>query len=152
MRAIALLPFLCLAGAALAEPAALAAAARAAPQVRWDAASAHRMDIDCDGKPDYALLGRAGGKVYVGIVRGPLEGARAHVFTFGVGQSQESVCEPTAKLRPESLDYDPKEAVGELPGFRRSKRCTAVALADEACDAFHFYWNHGTGRPDWWRM
>ena len=40
-------------------------------------------------------------------------------FAFGSG-IQKAVCSHTAALAFERLDYDPKEAVGEIDGFHRS--------------------------------
>jgi hypothetical protein len=121
------------------------------PEVRWDASSELSADINCDGRPDQALLGRREGKVYVGLV---VSGrARPEILGFGIGGAvQDTICAEPAVLRVESLDYDPKKAGGRLDGFRRSKRCKGLRLSGGQCDSIHFFWNHRTKELDWWRL
>jgi hypothetical protein len=55
----------------------------------------------------------------VGLILG--NAASPEILTFGVGrETQRAVCSHTAGLAFERLDYDPKEAVGEIDGFHRS--------------------------------
>jgi hypothetical protein len=124
--------------------------ATARPEVRWSAATGLKGDFDCDGQPDQAFLGRAGGRVYVGVVR---SGHRMpEILDFAVNPGvQEAICAEPAVLRIESLDYDPAKAVGEIPGFRRSKTCKGLRLEGGECDSVHFFWNHKTKRLEWWR-
>lgn len=122
--------------------------------VTWDKKTIVEIDINCDGKKDYALLGKAIRGVTVAVIVGPVSTkSRIESFEFFVGKhSQDSLCELPAKLRIESLDYDPTEAVGKLPGFRSSKKCNAFGLTDDICDSFHFYWNHEANTLAWWRL
>ena len=122
--------------------------------VIWDKTSIVEVDINCDGKKDYAILGKSKQGVKVALVVAPVsKDSKIHSFEFLVGKhSQDSLCQLPAKLRIESLDYDPTEAVGKLPGFRPSKKCNAFGLTDDTCDSFHFYWNHQTNRLNWWRL
>jgi hypothetical protein len=88
--------------------------------VQWDADSAVIADFDCDGRRDHAFLGRASGKVFVGLVHSPVP--KAQILEFAVDASQQAaICAEPAKLEVESLDYDPTEAVGKIAGFRRSR-------------------------------
>lgn len=122
--------------------------------VTWDKEAIVEIDINCDGKRDYALLGKSKRGVTVAVIVGPVSTkSRIESFEFFVGKnSQDSLCKLPAKLLIESLDYDPTEAVGKLPGFRRSKKCNAFALADGVCDSFHFYWDHQENTLEWWRL
>lgn len=122
--------------------------------VEWDKKSIIEVDINCDGQKDYAILGKSKQGVTIALVVGPVsKKSRIESFEFHVGkQSQDSLCQLPAILKAESLDYDPTEAVGKLPGFKQSKKCMAFVLADDACDSFHFYWNHQTNALNWWRL
>lgn len=123
-------------------------------EVKWDKKSIIEVDINCDGKKDYAILGKSKQVITVALLVGPVsKKSRIESFNFLVGKhSQDSLCQLPAELRIESLDYDPTEAVGKLPGFRSSKTCNAFGLADNACDSFHFYWDHQTNSLAWWRL
>ena len=121
------------------------------PGLAW---SSHpiQVDIDCDGKQDYVFLAQDAKSASVGVVLGRAT-SPITVRSFAVSSSdQDDLCAVPATIEPESLDYDPTDAVGELPGFARSKRCTAFVLSDGQCDPFHFFWNKKTGRLDWWRL
>ena len=125
------------------------------PPVTWKAASRLQVDINCDGIPDHVMLGRQGKKVVVAVVTGPLtKASRAHVESLFVGtDAQDSLCLPEVRLIIEHQDFDLIQILGgEPPGFRRSKTCKGFKIADDACDSFHFYWNHEANRPQWWRL
>ena len=55
----------------------------------------------------------------VGLILGNAASPEILTFAFGSG-IQKAVCSQTAALAFERLDYDPKEAVGEIDGFHRS--------------------------------
>jgi len=138
-------------GLALAQPKdGLQVLATARPEVRWSWATALQADFDCDGQPDQAFLGRAGGRVYVGVVRSGHPNPAVLDFAVSPGV-QAAICAEPAVLRIESLDYDPAEAVGAIPGFRQSKTCKGLRLEGGECDSIHFFWNHNTKRLEWWR-
>ena len=121
----------------------------AAPQVKWDTIAV-RGDFDGDGKTDEAYLGRANGRVYLGIV--VRTAPKPQLLDFAISPSvQQGVCHEPVTLTLEALDYDPGE-VGPLPGFRRSKDATGLRLDDDACDAVHLYWDHDAHRMAWWRL
>jgi len=111
-----------------------------------------RVDADCDGKPDQVFLSQDDRAASVRVVFGEVK-RRPAQFRFEASRSsQDAVCTMPVHVESESLDYDPsKEGVGELPGFRRSKTCSAFALVDGECDSIHFYWNHKARRLQWWR-
>jgi hypothetical protein len=121
------------------------------PDVKWDAKTALGADFDCDGSLDEAFLGRAAGKVYVGLVRAAVK--QPEILEFGVDPSaQAAICQEPAKLEIESLDYDPTEAVGKIDGFRRSRRCKGLVLSGGECDPIHIFWNHRINHLAWWRL
>jgi hypothetical protein len=122
--------------------------------VEWDKKSIIEVDINCDGKKDYAIFGNSEQGITLAVIVGPVsKKSRIETFNFPVGkQSQGSLCQLPAKLRVESLDYDPTEQTGELPGFHSSKTCKAFRLDDDACDSFHFYWDHQANALTWWRL
>jgi len=152
LRAVVVALVVSVSGAVLAqETSALRALTMYGPDVQWEAASELTGDIDCDGRPDQALLGRRDGRVWVGVVVSSK--SRPEILTFAVGGAgiQDMICAEPAVLRIESLDYDPKKAAGRIDGFRRSKRCKGLRLSGGDCDSIHFFWNHRTGELDWWR-
>jgi hypothetical protein len=124
----------------------------AAPEVKWDPNTRLRADLDCDGAPDQAFLGRAGGRVYIGVLRAG--DPRPAILDFGISTGmQNAICAEPAVLALERLDYDPAEVVGALPeGFRRSKTCRGLDLSGGDCDSIHVFWNHKRGRFGWWRL
>ena len=133
------------------SPAPLRAVVAYAPDVKWESISELAADLDCDGRPDRALLGRHSGTIYVGVL---LSSKREpQLFGFAVDPGiQNAICAEPAVLTIESLDYDPKEeGVGPIAGFRRSKRCKGLRLEGGECDSIHFFWNHKTRRLEWWR-
>jgi hypothetical protein len=120
------------------------------PDIKWDLKSALNADIDCDRAPDKIFLGRAAGKIYVGVVRAAIK--EPEILEFRVGfHAQDGICQEPAKLGIESLDYDPADEIGELDGFRRSRRCKGLLLSGGECDPIHLYWNYNVKHMGWWR-
>ncbi|MES2103165.1 MAG: hypothetical protein V4634_04040 [Pseudomonadota bacterium] len=114
-------------------------------------AGAETVDIDCDGKPDKVFLSQSKTSVAVRVEFG-VSSKKAARFQFDVAAGRQSaVCTIPVHLEVESLDYDPTDAVGPLPGFKSSKTCKSVALVDDECDSIHFFWNHKTRHLQWWR-
>lgn len=108
-------------------------------------------DIDCDGHVDTVSYSVTSESVHL-EVRLKGESRRSKPITFSIGaDSQSSLCAAPVKIALESQDFDPKEDLGSLPGFRRSKVCKGIVLDDEQCDAIHVYWNHDEGSLAWWR-
>ena len=118
--------------------------------VAWDAATRLVGDVDCDGIADTAFVGRTKSRVFVGLVRAA--SASPEVLSFAIDSGiQQAVCSDKAVLIFESLDYDPGEAVGEVPGFQRSVTCKGLDLGDGDCDSIHMFWNTATQHLDDWR-
>lgn len=123
------------------------------PSVPWSSQSAIAVDIDCDGKTDYVLLSQTKHRASVGLVLGKTKGRKVFVQEIAIAKpKQESLCAGPAELDSESLDYDPTDAVGDLPGFKSSKTCSAFVLSGGECDSFHFYWDHQHHNLTWWRL
>src|SRR4051794_6119390 len=69
LRAIVVALVIAAAGSALAqETPAVRTLATYGPDILWQPESELSGDIDCDGRPDQALLGRRDDRVYVGVV------------------------------------------------------------------------------------
>jgi len=113
-----------------------------------------RCDFNPDDKTDYALMGQEGkNRVFVAVVYSPVApSAQVDILEFGVGQDQGSLCRLPAHLKLESLDYDPSDDVGKIPGFRRSREFMGLNLAGGDCDSFHLFWNYQSHRIEWWRL
>jgi hypothetical protein len=112
----------------------------------WDATSALRGDIDCDGAADLAALGREPGKILVGVVRG--SGQPPQLLSFGISANQQdAICSEPARLAFES-QADPDES---LEGYRPSATCQGLRLSGGECDAVHVYWNHTASGLGSWR-
>jgi hypothetical protein len=149
---VALALALLAAGAQATEADALKLLQSASPNRVWDPSSALKIDIDSDGKPDYVFLSQDAKSATVGLVMGQ-KGHRVLVQTFPIGDpSQDSLCAAPAGIAKESLDYDPTDAVGAIPGFRRTKSGVGFILGGGECDVFHFFWNTRTNNLDWWRL
>lgn len=134
-------------GGARAE--ALKIAATREPRVTWNGKGVLTADIDCDGTEDYALEGRKGEDVLVMVILGPVtQKSKVAVEELPA----DELCGDPIALTLESLDYEPGEETGELPGFERSKKCKGLNLGSGECDAFHFFWNHKTAALDMWRL
>lgn len=117
--------------------------------VTWDDASPIIGDVDGDGVADSAFVGRSSSAVHVGLIRAHQD--RVETLPFRVGNSEMAVCAATAILQTESLDYDPSEAHGAIPGFVRSTVRVGLKLDDGDCDPIHLFWNVSTRHLDWWR-
>lgn len=122
---------------------------RAYPRVVWSGEAAI-ADFDCDGRKDYAFLGKRGQRVYVGFQLS--KKLAIQVLQFGIGPDQQnSICEEPAEIAVEDLDFDPSGAV-EVEGLQLSGSCKGLQLIGGECDFFHIYWNHAAKRLDWWRL
>jgi hypothetical protein len=107
--------------------------------------------VDCDGKADRVSVSQDKHSALVKVMFGDTKRKPA-VFRFRADPgSQNAACAMPVHLEAESLDYDPHEDSGDLPGFRRSKTCKAFSLVDDECDSIHFYWNHDAQQLVWWR-
>ena len=124
---------------------------KAHTEVTWSN-SPIRIDIDCDGKADYAFLAQTPTTAFVGLVRGKPKAAVAMLKFEVAPDSQGGLCYLPSKIEAESLDYDPTEAVVPLSGFARSNTCNGFTLSGGDCDSFHFYWDKNTNRLSWWRL
>lgn len=121
------------------------------PDILWQPDSELIGDIDCDGRPDQALLGRRDDRVFVGVIVSSKPRPEILGFTVG-GAVHDAICPGPAMLTIESLDYDPKKTIGRLDGFKRSKRCKGLRLSSGRCSSIRFFWNHKTDELDWWRL
>jgi hypothetical protein len=110
-------------------------------------------DIDCDGVEDTARMEYVEDRVRVTVTLAATKTSQSLDFGLGDSMAQESLCGTVATLEIEDMDYDLVEALGENPeGFRQSKTCKGLRLADENCDSMHMFWNHETKHIDWWRL
>ena len=113
------------------------------------------IDVDCDGRRDEVFTAQDATQYYVAAVVARKAGKpKISVVQFQLsGSNQDSFCGPPEPLRPESLNMDLREELGETPeGFRRSARCKGLNLIAGECDSFHLYWNHVAAELDWWRL
>jgi hypothetical protein len=119
--------------------------------VQWEPQTVLVGDVDCDGVPDSAFVGRSPSSVHVGLIR--TNAPTAALLAFGTHGSavQDEVGSAKARLTLESLDYDPSEAAGAIEGFQRSKACKGLNLGDGESDSMHIFWNRTSHRLEWWR-
>lgn len=114
------------------------------PDVAWDSKSLIRGDFDQDGSEDFALAGTRGDLFVVGIVKGPVADACRHwTLEFSMAEgSQDGLCSREAKIQLEEITED------DPPG----RKGLGINLHDDACDAFHIYWDPEQDAYDWWRL
>jgi len=122
---------------------------KAQPSVRWDEKSVVVSDITCDGRPERIAVGYGKDEsVWVGFIQ---RGARPITMQFPVGRhSQNSLCSTPVRLETSSLVCSDEE-MGNLPGCKEVKGCSAFSVVDDSCDSFHFYWNTSRKELVWWR-
>ena len=125
------------------------------PDVKWEGIVGHG-DINCDGIEDYIVKGKAKNRIHIDVLLGPVNrGSRVTGLDFGMGNEkyQDSLSEKNPSVRLVSLDYDPKEELGEsLEGFQRSKKCKGITVGGEESDEINIFWNHKINNIDWWRL
>lgn len=110
------------------------------------------LDVDGDGRPDSIRLVQQRAGVMVFVRYGDPRRAPQQFYFPADSSREDAVCSPAARLRVESQDYDPAQALGApVRGFVRSKTAKGFQLVDGLCDSIHFFWNHKTQRLDWWR-
>lgn len=116
------------------------------PDVTWQPKSVVTADFTCQGRAQHAILGLDPKDIVIAV------------FINGLGSAPEVIRDRArsrefAKIRVESLDYDPKPILGDdLPGFQRSKTCKGLNLYDDMVDSLHLYWNRLTKRFDGWSL
>ncbi len=109
-------------------------------------------DIDCDGHLDEVSYSVSQDAVRLDV-KLRAQPRVAMLMTFSIGlHSQGSLCAAPVSVALESLDFDPKEEVGDLTGLRRSTICKGIVLDDKQCDAIHVYWNRDTHALAFWRL
>jgi len=118
------------------------------PDVVWDE-TAVRLDLDANGSVDSAHIGRANGRVYVGLVLGGSDQVETADFAIS-GSLQAAICSEPATLSAEEFS-NPVEDVGPLAGARREARIAGLELSGGECDSIHLYWNHDRRKLSWWR-
>jgi hypothetical protein len=142
--ALALLPSL-----ALADDALLRAAHRAFPSAVWADGSVLHADIDCDGKPDAAMVGISKDEVIVAVFRAgrPL---RPESVTYPALRFEGA----TPQLQLEPLDVSTKTfkaTLGARPdGYHRSTSCMGLRLSGGDNATVHLYWHRRKGQLSTW--
>ena len=123
------------------------AASKFVPGVTWRPNSILTADFSCRGRQEQAILGVTAREIVIAVfLNGPAEAPEVLRYSADVRDARD------AKLTLESLDYEPKDDIGDLPGFRRSRTCQGLNVTDDKIDSAHIYWNHEAKRfSDWVR-
>jgi hypothetical protein len=124
------------------------AAAKFLPEVVWRPGSVVTGDFTCRGRREHAILGVTESEIVIAVFPNGLS-ARPLFLRYSTRARNPK----TAELTIEDLDYDPKQDIGyELRGFRRSKSCKGLNLADGLTDSAHIYWNRDSHRFEDWTL
>lgn len=121
------------------------AASKFVPGMTWRPKSILTADFSCRGRKEQAILGVNAKEIVIAVFLNGL-GEPPEVLRY----SAEMRDAKQVQLKLESLDYGSEEAIGELPGFRRSRTCQGLNLGDGKIDSAHIYWNHDAKRFDDW--
>jgi hypothetical protein len=125
--------------------AAIAALQASSPNVEWDVKTAVTADITGDGIEDTVVIGYNARAVWLGFVPGMKSSA--------LGKPQ--VIELVVCRRPVHIQLSPatcEGSTGPLLGCKVVKGTSEIAVVDDACDAYHFYWDRTLKTLDWWRL
>jgi hypothetical protein len=120
------------------------------PGITWQQDSVLIADFSCRGHREQAILG-----THHPDTASPY--AIVAVFLDRLNKQPEFITDSVhvpadAKLTLESLDYDPEDEIGSsIPGFKRSKVCIGLNVADDHTDSLHIYWNHYFRGFGFWR-
>lgn len=121
------------------------AASKFVPGVTWRPKSVLTADFSCRGRKEQAILGVNAKEIVIAVfLNGLAEPPEVLRYSAEMRDAKQ------VQLTLESLDYDSEEAIGELPGFRRSRTCQGLNLSDGKIDSAHIYWNHDAKRFDDW--
>jgi hypothetical protein len=124
-----------------------ASASKFVPGVRWRGKSVLVADFSCRSRKEQAILGVTAKEIVVAVFLNGLA-EKPEVLRYSATARDPN----DVKLTLESLDYDPKDDIGDLDGFRRSRTCKGLNLSDDKIDSAHIYWNHDAKRfNDWVR-
>ncbi|MDQ6786542.1 MAG: hypothetical protein M3033_06950 [Acidobacteriota bacterium] len=129
--------------------------------VYWNSKSQIKGDFDYDGVADYALRGRKGAKLVVGVVKGAVNGKSKHwTLEFGEDGSQGGLCsvknavitvddidKDYVKFASDYLEADFAARLEKLP-----KNSKGITLSDGKCDSFHIFWDKKIKQFTWWRV
>ena len=123
------------------------AAAKFVPGVTWRPKSVLTTDFSCRGRKEQAILGVSNKEIVIAVFLNGLT-EPPEVLRYSAAERDAKA----AHLTLESLDFDPKDEIGDLPGFRKSRTCQGLNLSDDRIDSAHIYWNHDAKRfNDWVR-
>lgn len=124
------------------------AATKYVAKVAWRRDSALAGNFTCSGRWEQAILGVSKTEIVITIFVHGLN-MRPEVLRYSAGNRNPM----TVKLETESLDYEPKEALGYHPdGFRRSRSCKGLSLSDGETDSAHIFWNEKLHKFDDWTL
>ncbi len=132
------------------------------PAVIWNSKSQIKGDFDYDGVADYALRGRKGAKLVVGVVKGAVTGKSKH-WTLEFGEDagdQGALCSiKTAVIAVDDIDKDYAEFASEYLEAdyaarlkKLPKNSKGIIISDGKCDSFHVFWDKKINQFTWWRV
>jgi len=125
-----------------------------AQEINWAQTSLIKVDVNCDGIKDTAIIGYVDSDV---IVKVNLAGeSKHHSLKFGLADAarQDALCGNQADLTAhESNASNLMEIFDELPeGYKVGKGCFDLNLKGGECDSINIFWNHKTNTLNWWRL
>lgn len=149
---LAFIPFILLVNSSFAADKSVAVNAlnKSIQGVAWNSNMSQQADFNCDGKKDWAFLGKTKKEIVIAVVLAPISANSKVERVQLISNEIDGLTRPELTL--ESLDYDPRKMAGDIPGFQRSKTCSGLNFSPGETDTFHFFWDHQSGHLNYWRL
>ena len=96
-----------------------------------------------------SFLGTDKKAVWVAVISGK-QNEKPQLLSFPIGTAaQDGFCSVPSRIRLDPHVCETPE--GPLSGCKKAKSCHDLAIIDNDCDSFNFYWDSSRKEINWWR-